>query len=235
MGWDNVFHCEWNDFGKKILNYYWPKAISYDDITKTNFTIHRGAIDILSGGWPCQDNSRGMQVGAGQQGLNGKRSGLFWEFVRCIREIRPKYIVAENVPDVLTVNGGRDFNIILSELAQMGYNVSWGMLRASDIGAPHNRERLYLVAYASGVRLQTLRVIWQNAREKVERRTLSGMFNGASLSVGNPWWETKSNILRMDDAVPNRMDRFKSLGNAVVPYIPFEIFKAIEQYEKSLI
>src|SRR5687767_14133083 len=119
VGWDNLFHCEWNPFCQKVLKYHFPKSIAYHDITKTDFTIHRGAVDVLTGGWPCQDNSRGLQMGGGQLGLKGARSGLFWEFVRCIREVRPRYVVAENVPDVLTVNGGGDFNIILSELAKM--------------------------------------------------------------------------------------------------------------------
>ncbi len=92
MGWENVFHCEWNDFGKRILKYYWPNAISYDDITKTDFTIHRGKIDILTGGFPCQPYS-----------TSGKRLGkederhLWPEMLRAIREIKPKYIVGDSV------------------------------------------------------------------------------------------------------------------------------------------
>ena len=78
MGWENEFHCEWNEFGQKVLKYYWPNAISYGDITKTDFTIHRGKIDILTGGFPCQDASNAKQDGEGQQGLQGKRTGLFY-------------------------------------------------------------------------------------------------------------------------------------------------------------
>jgi C-5 cytosine-specific DNA methylase len=89
-GWQNAFHCEWNEFGQKILKHYWPKAISYGDITKTDFTIHRGTIDVLTGGFPCQPYS-----------LAGKRKGkederhLWPEMLRAIREIAPRYIVGE--------------------------------------------------------------------------------------------------------------------------------------------
>lgn len=107
MGWENMFHCEWNEFGQRILNYYWPKAECYGDITKTDFTIWRGRIDVLSGGFPCQDASIAKQDGNGQQGLQGKRTGLFFEMVRAIEEIRPKYIIAENVANILKTNGGK--------------------------------------------------------------------------------------------------------------------------------
>jgi DNA-cytosine methyltransferase len=101
MGWQNVFHCEWNPFGQRVLKHYWPNAISYNDITKTDFTIHRGSIDILTGGFPCQPYSAA-----------GKRLGkeddrhLWPEMLRAIREIQPAWIVGENVRGLTNWNGG---------------------------------------------------------------------------------------------------------------------------------
>jgi DNA (cytosine-5)-methyltransferase 1 len=169
MGWENVFHCEWNPFGQKVLKHYWPKAISYEDITKTDFTVHRGNIDILTGGFPCQDASIAKQCGKGQQGLQGSRTGLFFEMVRAIKEIRPKYIVAENVANILKTNGGRDFSAILTELSSMGYNAEWRVCRASEIGAPHHRARLYLVAYSSSIRLQQGQSFFSNYTRRLHR------------------------------------------------------------------
>ena len=140
-GWDNVFHCEINEFGQKILKHYWPEAISYGDITKTDFSIWKGRIDVLTGGFPCQDASIAKQNGDGQKGLQGKRTGLFYEMVRAIDEIRPKCIIAENVANILKTNGGKDFTAILTELSGLGYNAEWRVCRASEIGAPHHRAR----------------------------------------------------------------------------------------------
>lgn len=228
MGWENVFHCEVNKYCRKLLHEKWPKSLSYEDITKSDFSIHRGSIDVLTGGWPCQDNSNAKQVGKGQTGLQGERSRLFYEFERAICEIRPRYVIGENVSNIITVNGGRDFNYILSSLARMGYNATWGTIRASDIGAPHNRERLYLVAYTNGIRLQTLESIWSNERKEIERKKISGLFNGTIISVGGSWGNVTPDFLRMDDDVPNRMDRIKSLGNSIVPEIAYRIFKQLK-------
>ncbi len=144
MGWENVFHCEWNDFGKKILNYYWPNAISYDDITKTDFTIHRGKIDILTGGFPCQPYS-----------MAGKRKGkederhLWPEMLRAIREIKPRYVVGENVSGLLNWNGGLVFNEVQIDLENEGYKVQPCVLPACAVNAPHRRDRVWFVAYAN--------------------------------------------------------------------------------------
>ncbi len=142
MGWENVFHCEWNDFGKKVLKYYWPKAISYDDITKTDFTVHRGEIDILTGGFPCQPYS-----------MAGKRKGteddrhLWPEMLRAIREIQPTWIVGENVSGLVNWNGGMVFNEVQADLEAAGYEVTPFLLPACGVNAPHKRERVWFVGY----------------------------------------------------------------------------------------
>lgn len=115
IGWENVFHCEFEKYKLKQLHKNFPNTISYGDIRETDFAIHRGRIDILTGGFPCQDASIAKQDGKGQQGLRGARTGLFWEMLRAIEEIRPRYIVAENVANFLKVNRGSDIRTALTE------------------------------------------------------------------------------------------------------------------------
>ncbi|MFN9114315.1 MAG: DNA cytosine methyltransferase, partial [Bacteroidota bacterium] len=141
MGWENVFHCEWNPFGQKVLHHYWPNAIQYHDITTTDFTIHRGSIDLLSGGFPCQPYS-----------MAGKRLGkederhLWPEMLRAIREIAPKYVVGENVLGLTNWNGGLVFDEVHSDLESAGYEVQAVVIPAAACNAPHGRDRVWFVA-----------------------------------------------------------------------------------------
>ena len=144
MGWENIFHCEWNEFGQKILKYYWPNAISYGDITKTDFTIHRGTIDILTGGFPCQPYS----VAGKRLGKEDERH-LWPEMLRAIREISPSYIVGENVYGLLNWNDGLVFDEVQADLEAEGYNVQPVILPACGQNAPHKRERVWFVAYST--------------------------------------------------------------------------------------
>jgi DNA (cytosine-5)-methyltransferase 1 len=144
MGWENVFHCEWNEFGKKVLNYYWPKAISYHDITKTDFTIHRGKIDILTGGFPCQPYSS-----AGKRKGKEDERHLWPEMLRAIREIQPRWVVGENVLGLVNWSGGLVFHEVQADLEAEGYEVWPYVLPAVSVNAPHRRDRVWFVAYAN--------------------------------------------------------------------------------------
>jgi len=144
MGWENVFHCEWNEFGQKVLKHYWPKAISYEDITKTDFTIHRGKIDILTGGFPCQPYST-----AGKRKGKEDERHLWPEMLRAIREIKPRYIVGENVSGLLSWSGGLVFNEVQADLENEGYKVQPCVLPAASVNAPHKRDRVWFVAFNS--------------------------------------------------------------------------------------
>ena len=145
MGWENVFHCEWNPFGQKVLNHYWPNAISYEDITKTDFTIHRGDIDLITGGFPCQPYS-----------MAGKRKGkeddrhLWPEMLRAIREIQPRWVVGENVFGLVNWSGGLVFHEVQADLEAEGYEVFPYVLPAVSVNAPHRRDRIWFVAHAIG-------------------------------------------------------------------------------------
>ena len=145
MGWENVFHCEWNPFGQKVLKHYWPKSISYADICSTDFSIHRGYIDIISGGFPCQPYSAA-----------GKRLGkeddrhLWPEMLRAINEIQPRWVVGENVFGLVNWSGGLVFDEVQTDLEAAGYEVFPYVLPAAAVGAPHRRDRTWFVAHDIG-------------------------------------------------------------------------------------
>ena len=141
-GMVNILHCEWNPFGRRILNYYWPKAYSYEDITQTDFNVHRGTIDCLSGGFPCQPYS-----------VAGKRLGkaderhLWPQMLRAIREIQPGYIVGENVHGLVNWSRGLVFDEVQADLENEGYEVVPVILPAAGRNAPHKRYRVFFVAF----------------------------------------------------------------------------------------
>lgn len=233
MGWENLFHCEWVEEKRKHLEQKFKTSVSHGDITNTDFTIYNGRIDVLTGGFPCQDASIAKQDGEGQQGLQGERTGLFFEMCRAIEEIRPKFIVAENVSNILKTNGGGDFYKILSELSAMGYNAEWRVCYASEVGAPHHRARLYIVAYSNSIRLQPRQSFFSNVHTKTS--PFSWKLSGTLVQiVRGGAWKTEPPVLCVDDGLPSKLVRSQlhGYGNAVVPQIPLAIFKSIQLYEK---
>jgi DNA (cytosine-5)-methyltransferase 1 len=141
MGWDNVFHCEWNEFAQKNLKYYWPKSISYEDICSVDFTVHRGDIDIITGGFPCQPFSN-----AGKRKGTGDSRYLWPEMLRVIREVRPKWVVGENVFGLVNWDGGLVFDTVCADLENEGFEVIPVVLPAAAVNAPHRRDRILFIA-----------------------------------------------------------------------------------------
>jgi DNA (cytosine-5)-methyltransferase 1 len=143
MGWENVFHCEWMPFPRQVLHYHFPKSLSYEDITKTDFTIHRGSIDILTGGFPCQPySSAGKRLGKEDE------RHLWPHMLRAIQEIEPTYVVGENVRGLTNWNGGVVFEEVCVDLESQGYEVQPILLPACAVGAPHRRDRVWFIAYS---------------------------------------------------------------------------------------
>jgi DNA (cytosine-5)-methyltransferase 1 len=143
-GWQNLFHCEWNPFGQKVLKHHFPNSISYNDITKTDFTIHRGHVDILTGGFPCQPySSAGKRLGKEDE------RHLWPEMLRAIREIQPRWVVGENVRGLTNWNGGLVFDEVQFELETEGYEVLPFLLPACAVNAPHRRDRIWFIAYSN--------------------------------------------------------------------------------------
>lgn len=193
MGWGNIFHCEWNEFGKKVLNYYWPQAISYHDITKTDFAIHRGQIDILTGGFPCQPYSAA-----------GKRLGkeddrhLWPEMLRAIREIQPTWVVGENVRGLTNWNGGLVFDEVQADLEAQGYEVTPFLLPACAVNAPHRRDRIWFVAYSYGNTRRATESNFNEEGQHIQRRTSR---------LGLQWTTTNAYGKRCNDRSDNRQER----------------------------
>lgn len=274
MGWENLFHCEWNPFGQRVLKYYWPKSISYHDITKTNFIIHRGTVDVLTGGFPCQPYSQ-----AGKRKGKEDERHLWPEMRRAIREIQPGYVVGENVFGLINWNGGLVFHEVQAELEAEGYEVFAYVLPAAGINAPHERYRVWFVAYSeSNSRNNELRNERQNPSTIQEKGfnesititntskvglsikksfgKLEGRFGSPLGNVRDLWQEfpTQSPICDGNDGISYGLDHeavfkvtkktrkknsfenwreesLKAGGNAIVPGLALQIFKAIEQYE----
>jgi DNA (cytosine-5)-methyltransferase 1 len=145
MGWENVFHCEWMEFPRKVLDYYFPNADSHIDICKTDFKKYANTIDILTGGFPCQPFS-----------MAGKRKGtdderyLWGEMLRAIQEIKPKYVIAENVFGITNIDGGLVFEQVCLDLEAEGYEVQPFIIPAAAKNAPHRRDRCWFIAYCNG-------------------------------------------------------------------------------------
>lgn len=142
MGWENVFHCEWMEFPRKVLDYYWPNSDSHIDICKTDFKKYANKIDILTGGFPCQPFS-----------LAGKRKGtederyLWGEMLRAIQEIQPKFVIAENVFGITNIDDGMVFEQVCIDLEAEGYEVQPFIIPAASKNAPHRRDRVWFIAY----------------------------------------------------------------------------------------
>jgi DNA (cytosine-5)-methyltransferase 1 len=141
MGWENVFHCEWNPFGQRVLKHYWPNADSHHDITKTNFEQYANRIDILTGGFPCQPYSS-----AGKRKGKEDERHLWPEMLRTIREVAPRYVVGENVLGLTNWNGGIVFDEVHTDLELAGYEVAAVVVPAAAVNAPHGRDRVWFVA-----------------------------------------------------------------------------------------
>ena len=148
-GWHTVAWCEINPFGQQVLRHHFPNAKGHDDITKTDFTIYRGTVDIITGGFPCQPYS-----------LAGKRLGkederhLWPEMLRAIREVAPRWVVGENVAGLVNWSDGLVFEEVQAELEAEGYEVLAFVLPAAGVDAPHRRDRVWFVANASSNRRQ---------------------------------------------------------------------------------
>ena len=208
-GFKTVQFVEWEPYCQKILNHHWPSVPIHGDIS--TFYPKPFSADVICGGFPCQDISiAGRQAGIKQ----GTRSGLFYELIRVIRLVQPKYIILENVSAIIA-NG---LDVVLGELAEAGYDSEWSCIRASDLGACHRRDRWWLVAYPNSTRPQRFgrkSELRKACEEKPPR------WNSCHSMLSPEWrsYISKPLLFRGDDGLSNRVDRIRALGNSVVPQV----------------
>ncbi len=142
---DTVGFSEIDKYASAVLTYHWPKIKNYGDITKIKWQDVPD-FDLLTGGSPCQD----LSIAGKRAGLDGKRSGLFFEFMRAVKEKKPRYFIWENVKGALSSNSGKDFAAVIHQMAEAGYSLWWQVLNAKDFGVPQNRERVFVVGVRDG-------------------------------------------------------------------------------------
>ncbi len=302
---DKHYYSEIEKYPAELYQLRFPDSIPLGDITKIDFEkLKDGNEWIITGGFPCQD----ISVAGKGAGIEGKRSGLWFEYWRAIRILRPKFAIIENV-GAITIRG---LDRVLSSLAEIGYNAEWQDIRAEDMGAPHRRERIWVMAYpidngcsresrglqqekqqiqdktreryesCSSSKLQKQKIsnplkqhddntgygASQVCRERSEKTEIQGCIsnpNGAGFqekrseqqatrlaefckeipntlstrerrderkteSERNIWktWSTESDVGRLADGVPRRVDKLKGLGNSIVPQIAELLFKQIK-------
>ena len=269
-GYKIAWQVEIDPFCRKILAKHFPEAERFEDV-RTAGKSNLVPVDVLCGGFPCQDIST---AGRGA-GLAGARSGLWVEYARIISEIRPKYVVVENVRALL----GRGLSRVLGDLTEIGYDAEWRIISAADIRAPHRRERIWIVAHPRRFRWDIggggreeryiLRdSIWDAPQDQQERQRWLGRVGPLGQTVADPaslrqsgsgepvfggggeeegegqanlslserlrnQWCSEPSVGRVANGVPNRVDRLRSLGNAVVPQIPEWIANQILKYERN--
>ncbi len=203
MGWTNVLNCEIDEFCRKVLKYHFPNAKQYTDIRTTDFTVWRGRIDVLTGGFPCQPFSlAGMRKGTSDDRY------LWPEMLRAIREIRSRWIVGENVYGFVNWSDGMVLEQVCSDLENEGYEVQPFVIPACAVGAPHRRDRVWIIAHRADARDESLRARTKSANtdqhaahtdnyrcgkraNKQEsfakhQRTADARINGSQSDVSNP-------------------------------------------------
>ena len=231
-GFETVAFCEIDPFCRRVLAKHWPGVPCYDDVrtlTAERLAADGIAVDAICGGFPCQDISL---AGRGA-GIDGGRSGLWGEYARLVREIRPQFVIVENVSALL----GRGLGRVLSDLAESGYDAEWECLGAYHVGAPHIRDRLWIIAYPGSKQHKGPRaaIEWPGAEglSCSDSRFRRYWMASGKVSAGRhgpiygDGWPAEPALDRVAYGVPGRVDRLKALGNAVVPQIPELIGRAI--------
>ena len=228
-GFKTVGQCEWADYPTKVLEKHWPDVPRWRDIhdlSANDFVRRTGrtTVDCISGGFPCQPHSV-----AGLRKASCDERDLWPEYRRVIGEIRPKWVVAENVRGLLSSEDGRFFRSILRDFADLGFNVGWCCFRAADVGAVHARERIAIIAHSGCIGLQR-RGYEEEKRVPIFKPKGIHTFLLSRLKKDDL---SEAAVLRKNDGIPGRVDRTKCLGNAVCPQQFYPIFKAIAEIENN--
>jgi len=226
-GMKTVAFCECDKYCKKVLQKNWPEVPIYDDIRELNadrLAADGITVDVIAGGFPCVDISIAGAPWLPVDGIRAERSGLWHEYFRLISELRPSYAIVENVPNLLAGERGSWFGTILGQLASIGYDAEWHCIPASELGAHHHRDRVFIVSYPNVTRLQGSSQARDAGSEGQEcRQQLVTRRHRVSWRE----WEAEPSVGRVVNGLPNRAHRIRVLGNAIVPQIATMIGNAI--------
>lgn len=219
-----VWQVEIDGWSRRVLAKYWPDVRRHDDIrTFPPAGAEDWRCDVVVGGFPCQETSVGAAVHGGRAGLAGANSGLWFEMLRVVRLVRPRWVVVENVAGAESyrdeIEGG---------LAAAGYRLPWGVFRvsAAAVGAPHLRRRLFWAAYRDEAGLAVPRPAGPPAAVGDARGT----------PAGNPWWDDFPRTLRVHDRPPAGVDRRRRIaacGNAVVPAVAEAVARWVIETDRT--
>ena len=228
-GFETVGQCEWADYPTKVLEKHWPAVPRWRDIrtlTKEAFYEKTGlhTVDVISGGFPCQPFSV-----AGKQKGKGDDRYLWPEMRRVIHELKPRWVVGENVPGILRIAAAD----VVADLEREGYDVVVFDFEAAAVGAPHRRER---VAFVANMHNGSRALRWDGKLPNCEEIRSRGEDHrrGTQEHGCGERWAVEPDVDRVAHGIPNRVDRLKCLGNAVVPQQFYPIFKAIMEVEKDV-
>ncbi|MDR1674674.1 MAG: DNA (cytosine-5-)-methyltransferase [Oscillospiraceae bacterium] len=238
-GFKTVGQCEYADYPTEILKKHWPDVPKWRDVrdvTAKSFRdrtgIGKGRLTLLSGGFPCQPHST-----VGKRLASADERDLWGEFARIICEIMPEWVLGENVRGLLSSENGRFFGRILRDFSEMGYNVGWCSIRASWLGAVHQRERVFIVAHAACKRWRGMEKNKQNRCSgkhlpQCLPKEIPGNFKGGLLgNLERRFADPSGGVVRNDDGISTGLDRIKCLGNAVVPQQIYPILRQIAEIE----
>ena len=209
LGWETVCAVEWNEYAAAVLcarqnEGFLPPFPIWDDVQSFDGKPWRGLVDVVSGGFPCQDIS---SAGSGA-GIEGERSSMWKHMARIIGEVRPRYAFMENSP-MLTSRG---LGVVLGDLAVLGYDAEWGCLSGSQLGANHERDRIWIVSANTDM-------------PQRERGCLPiGVRAKHANACNSRWWKDTSPLHRVDDGVAFRVDRLKAIGNGQIPPVAASAF-----------
>ncbi|WP_407198995.1 DNA cytosine methyltransferase [Citrobacter portucalensis] len=227
LGWRTVCAVERDAYAAQVLAQRQNDGILrpfpiWSDVCSFDGKQWRGIVDVVSGGFPCQDIS-----GAGKgAGIDGSRSGLWRQMARIIGEVRPRFVFVENSPLLV----GRGLAMVISDLAKMGFDSEWCCLSASDLGAPHQRDRIWITAHTKGEhgKSRDSMVQSENWGAPSQSGGLVSMEAFAGWRGGNAWPEHLPKLRRVADDVAFGVDRIKALGNGQVPRVAAAAFSLLK-------
>lgn len=214
LGWRTVCAVEWEPYPASVLvarqnDGFLPPFPVWDEVQTFDGKPWRGLVDVVSGGFPCQDISSAGRGG----GIDGARSSMWRHMARIIGEVRPRFAFVENSPMLTT----RGLGAVLADLAAMGYDARWGCVSAGSIGANHERDRIWIVASDA------------NLPQRKGGRVSSRVHQENSYTSNPRWWQDTPELHRVDDGVAARLDRLKAIGNGQCPLAAARAFAILSE------